>query len=88
MTYRPNETATVLVDHEAAANLLTVCSAPDAKIALVGFNEYAKHLLNWVPEKIVAIYDEEPWKVGIKFRGKEVSPPHLKHNINNIVICD
>jgi hypothetical protein len=88
MSYGVHETATVHVDHEALHGMLAQATAPDARVALIGFNEYSKHLLNLAGDHVVAIYDREPWKVGIQFRGKTVIPSDQKVEVNKIIVCD
>ena len=88
MEYSPADTATVLVDHEALTNMLNTCSQPGIKAALIGFNEYSKHLLNLVRESIVTVYDQDEWKTGICFQGCKVAPSSVKFDINIIIICD
>jgi hypothetical protein len=72
MNYPVTSTPTVLIDHEAMHNLHSRCSMAGARVALIGFNEYAKHLINLCGENIVCVYDPEDWKIGISFRGKAV----------------
>jgi len=88
MSYRVTDTASVLVDHEALTGMLNACTELNTQAALIGFNEYSKHLINLIPENIVAIYDEEEWKHGINFRGIRVAPSNEKFSVNKIVVCD
>ena len=88
MNYRVTETATVLVDHEALTGMLNACAEPGTRAALVGFNEYSKHLLNLSSENIIVVYDEAEWKQGIKFRGITVASPNVRFDINKIIICE
>jgi predicted O-methyltransferase YrrM len=88
MSYAVHETPTVLIDHEALAGMLAVAQKPGARLALIGFNEYSKHLLNLAGDSIVAIYDREPWKIGIRFRDKVVSAPDQTFDITDLVLCD
>lgn len=88
MTYAVHETATVACDHEALAAMRREIEAPGVRVALIGFNEYSKHLLNWHSDKIVAIYDEEEWKVGIRFRDREVVSSNEKFEIDLLVVCE
>lgn len=78
----------MLIDHEALSGMVNMCSVPGARIALVGFNEYAKHLLNLCGNNIVTIYDEDASKIGIRFRGKSVAPASERHEITQIVACE
>jgi predicted O-methyltransferase YrrM len=88
MHYKVTDTATVLIDHHSLDEMIRACGAPDCRAVLLGFNEYSKHMLNLIGDKIVAIYDPESWKIGISFRGIEVMPFNLTVDANLIVVCD
>lgn len=86
--YGVSETATVVCDHEALNNLLFQVQQPGTRAVLIGFNEYSKHLLNMCSENVVAVYDEEDWKVGIRFRDREVIAPSDRRDANLIAVCE
>lgn len=88
MNYSITSTPTIFVDQEGLQNLYARCSRTDTRVALIGFNEYSKHLVNLCGENIVGIYDPEDWKIGISFRGKRVLPRTSVVNINLIAVCD
>lgn len=88
MSYKASETATVLVDHQSLDEMLLACSGDDIKAVLIGFNEYSKHLLNLIGEKVLAIYDQDQWKIGITFRNKEVVGADIILEANLIVVCE
>jgi predicted O-methyltransferase YrrM len=73
--YPVSSTPTVFVDHEQLAFLLNHLSQPDSKAVIVGFGEYAKHLVNYHADRIAIIYDPRPEMDGITFRGVPVSAP-------------
>ncbi|WP_458425020.1 TylF/MycF/NovP-related O-methyltransferase [Methylorubrum extorquens] len=85
--YSVTQTPAVFVDWEALDNIVNACNQPGQSVALVGFNEYSKHILNLHPDKVAAIYDAEEWKVGITYKGVTVSPPTEKHSVTKIVCC-
>jgi hypothetical protein len=70
------------VDHEALNNLMAHCGQPGVRAALVGYGEYAKHLINLIPEKIVAVYDPDPKLQGIHYHGIPVI------GLNDTVECN
>lgn len=51
--------------------LSTIVSSHE-RVALMGFSEFAKHLVNMHPGKIVAIIDADPLLNGVTFRGIKV----------------
>jgi hypothetical protein len=55
--------------------------------ALVGFGEYAKHLINLHPKNIVAVYDPDERLHGIHYRGIPVLPLDMKVECNLIACC-
>lgn len=77
-----------LVDHQGLQNLYNFCSKNGARVALIGFNETAKHLVNLCGDHIVGFYDAAAWKVGITFRGKPVAGAREKLDITHIAVCD
>ncbi|MFX9532714.1 hypothetical protein ABTO68_19165, partial [Acinetobacter baumannii] len=68
-TYTVQQTPSNIVDHEHLAYLLHHLGQEDVRAVVVGFGEYAKHLVNAHPNRIAAIYDPRPMLNGIKFRG-------------------
>ncbi len=75
-------------DRHAVQELYTFCSTENARVALIGFNECAKHLVNLCGDNIVGFYDPAAWKTGITFRGKPVVGTADKLNITHIAVCD
>jgi predicted O-methyltransferase YrrM len=88
MSYSVSDTPGVFVDHGALYDMTACVSQPGTRAALVGFGEYAKHLINLHPDNIVAVYDPETWKTGIKFRGVPVIGMPDKVDINLIIVCE
>lgn len=76
------------VDHVGMQHLFDYCSQEGARVALIGFNECAKHLVNMCEDKIVGIYEQAEQKLGINFRGKQVVGPQEMLEINRIAVCD
>lgn len=70
--YPVSSTPTCYVDHEQLAYSLNCLSDPNAKAVLVGFGEYAKHLVNYHSDQIAAIYDPRSEMDGVVFRGTSV----------------
>jgi len=90
MAYAISDTPTVFVDHEALHDLVQACGAPEIRAVLVGFGEYAKHLVNLCPEKIAAIYDPNPLFVNrsVSFRGIPVLDLPGRVEANLILGCE
>ena len=88
MSYPVSSTPTIYVDHDALRHLLERCAEPNTKAILVGFGEYAKHLINLCPASIVAVYDPDPILKGIKFRDKPVVDIPDIFDANLIVGCE
>ena len=76
------------VDHVGMRHLFDYCSQEGAKVALIGFNECAKHLVNMCGNNIVGIYEQAEGKLGINFRGKRVVGLREMLEINRIAVCD
>lgn len=87
MTYTPADAITYLVDPEALAALVREARAPGARVALVGFNEYSKNVINLAPEAVVGIHDRAPWMHGIRFRGVPVVPLEHRTDATKIIHC-
>ncbi|MGY5780750.1 TylF/MycF/NovP-related O-methyltransferase [Rhizobium sp. LEGMi135b] len=89
MSYNVSQTPTVFVDHGALANMISKITAPGARVALVGFGEYSKHLINLHPNHIVAVHDPRDWLWGAQFRDVPVlSEQEKASDINLIVVCE
>ena len=78
------------IDAPTLDALFQYCAAqPEtSRLALIGFNEYAKHLVNMFPDRTVGFHDPEPWKEGISFRGKTVAGREETFDATNLVVCD
>lgn len=90
MTYPISSTPGVFVDHEALEHLTQKCTEPGTRAILVGFGEYAKHLINRNPENIVAVYDPSPLYKGkgVRFRGIPVIDLPERVDGNIIIACE
>ena len=90
MTYPVHTAPGVFVDHEALHNLVVACSRADARVVLVGFGEYAKHLINLQGNHIVAVYDPNPLYAGreMHFRGVPIVGDPRKFDANLVVCCE
>ena len=69
-------------------NLYAFCSSEGARVALIGFNEYSKQLVNLCHPNIVGFHDPEPWKHGISFRGKQVLGSSEAFDATHLAVCD
>ena len=67
--YAVTSTPTYLVDHEHLSFLVNQINQPNTRAVIVGFGEYAKHLVNFNRNAVVAIYDPRSELTGIRFRG-------------------
>jgi hypothetical protein len=88
MTYQVADTPTVTVDHIALAELVNRCGQSDSRVVLVGFGEYSKHLVNLLPQHILAIYDPRPIYSGISFRNVPVLQLGDYVGCNLVVGCE
>lgn len=88
MTYSIHSTPTIFVDHEALHGLVAQCGRQGVQAILVGFGEYAKHLVNLHPENIVAIYDPNPLFHGMRYRGVPVIALEETVECNFIAGCE
>jgi predicted O-methyltransferase YrrM len=88
LPYPINSVRQIFTDRQALQDLFTVCSAEGARVGLIGFNEYSKHLVNLCGDNIVGIYDPAAWKTGISFRGKLVAGSDEKLDITQLAVCD
>ena len=85
--YPVSSTPTVFVDHEHLSFLLNAFVKHETKAAVVGFGEYAKHLVNHHAENIAAIYDPRPEMNGVRFRGVPVLMPCTKESDINTILA-
>ncbi len=60
------------VKRETLRHLVSFVTPAQSAVALVGFNDYAKHLINLFPDQIAVVLDPDPLYQGISFRGIEV----------------
>ena len=88
MSYPVSTTPRVFVDHGALEEMLRRVSQPNCRAVLVGFGEYAKHLVNLCGENILAIHDPSEWKHGIQFRGVPVVGLKKVDDATVIVACE
>lgn len=70
--YPVSSTPTYLVDQEHLSFLVDRLNKPATKAVVVGFGEYAKHLVNYNRENIVGIFDPRAELRGVRFRGVPV----------------
>ncbi len=88
MSYAISSTPGVFIDHIALSQMADRVSRPGTRAILVGFGEYAKHLINLHITNIVAVYDRDERKNGITFRGIPVIALPQKVDTNLIVVCE
>ena len=88
MSYPISSTPGVYIDHAALSAMSGRVNQPGVRAALVGFGEYAKHLINLHRDKIACVYDPEGWKVGMRYRGIEILNREILSNANLIVVCE
>lgn len=60
------------VHRDTLRHLVSYVTPAYSSVALVGFNDYAKHLINLFPDQIVLVLDPDPAYQGISFRGVNV----------------
>ena len=85
--YPISSTPTVFVDHEHLGFLLHHLGESDARAAVVGYGEYAKHLVNYHADKIAVIYDPRPEMDGVRFRGVPVTLPGAPQSGVNMILA-
>jgi predicted O-methyltransferase YrrM len=78
------------VSHSTLAEMLR--SVPSGRrVALLGFSDYAKHVINNFGDEIVAIFDIDPRFVGFDFRGKRVRHiseiTSIRDQIDDFMVC-
>ena len=88
MPYAINTLPIQFVDPQGLQSLYDYCIKPGQRVAIIGYNESAKHLVNLCGDNIVCFYDPAEWKLGITFRGKPVLGAQEKHDITHIAVCD
>lgn len=61
------------------------------RVALLGFSDYTKHIINNFGDEVVAVFDIDPRFVGFEFRGKRVE--HISNivdagsRIDDFIVC-
>ncbi len=88
MSYPISATPTCFVEHTALAALSERVSQAGVKALLVGWGEYAKHLINLHPANVVAVCDPDKRYWGIKFRGVPLLSLNETVDANLIVVCE
>lgn len=90
MTYPTNSAPGVFVDHEALHNLRQQLETSGTRAALVGFGEYAKHLVNFHRDNVIAIYDPSSrYKgKGAQFRGVPIIDLPETVDANLVLGCE
>ncbi|RVU17119.1 hypothetical protein [Methylobacterium oryzihabitans] len=86
MSYPVHATPTVFVDHEGLANLIRACDETSGPVVLVGFGEYAKHVINLRPDRIAAVYDPNPLYAGREMRFRGVPVVDIPHRVDAALI--
>jgi len=59
------------ISRQTLMDIYKIC-APRRRYCLIGFNDYAKHIINLLPDSLEAIIDDDPRVHGINYRGKTV----------------
>ena len=59
------------VERATLSEMVSALGDQDRRVVVAGFTDYAKHLINLFPDRVVAVWDDEP-VVGIRFRGVPV----------------
>ncbi|KQY71360.1 hypothetical protein ASD52_06675 [Ensifer sp. Root142] len=90
MTYAIEATPSNIVDHAALSQMRSRLTAPGARAALVGFGEYAKHLINWHPDHVSVVYDPREWLQGITYKGAKVvgETAEINPDVNLVLVCE
>jgi predicted O-methyltransferase YrrM len=88
MSYPVSSTPGVFIDHAALSAMSDRVNRPGVRAALVGFGEYAKHLINLHPDSVVCVYDPDEWKVGIRYRAVEIVDRRAMSNATVIIVCE
>ena len=86
--YAPFSAPHVFVDPHGLQQLFDRCSAAGTRVALIGYNEYSKHLINLCGANVVCIYDPHDHNIGIHFRGIPVVDMPTKLDANLLACCD
>ncbi|MHA3914757.1 hypothetical protein [Halovulum sp. GXIMD14793] len=74
------------ISRETLMEIYQIC-VNRRKCCLVGFNDYSKHIVNLLPEKIEAIIDDDPAVLGIEFRGTKVVASSGEFESHVMVVC-
>ena len=85
--YTAAQTPTYLVDHEHLTCLVNALAPEHAKCVVIGYGEYAKHLVNFYKDKIVCIFDPRVIFDGIRFRGVPVTASIGRQEGVNLILC-
>lgn len=90
MLYPISSTPTTIVDHASLFQMEARLKEPGTRAALVGFGEYAKHLVNLHPENVAVIYDPREWVQGVGFKGASVSnlESSPRPDVNLVIACE
>ena len=80
--YPITSTPTYLVDQEHLGFLVDRLNAPNTKAIIVGFGEYAKHLVNYNKSAVAGICDPRPEMHGVRFR--DIPVVALEDEVNGV----
>lgn len=72
--YPITQTSTTLIDQDELTWLYNVAMAHASDVVVVGFNEYAKHLINLTEGRVTAVLDPDPARQGLSFKGVRSLP--------------
>jgi predicted O-methyltransferase YrrM len=79
------------VSHSTLAEMLNLVSQ-GRRVAILGFSDYAKHVINNFGDNVVAVFDVDPRFVGFEFRGKRVQ--HISElrgvsdSVDDFLVCE
>ncbi|KMO33951.1 hypothetical protein VQ03_24195 [Methylobacterium tarhaniae] len=90
MSYPVGATPTVFVDHNGLGDLIRTIDGTDGKVVLVGFGEYAKHIINLRGDRVAAVYDPNPLYAGrgMHFRGVPVVDLPHRVEASKVLGCE
>jgi hypothetical protein len=77
----------VAVEPATLTRLAEFCAAGDRTL-LLGYNDYAKHLVNLFGTRIVGVIDVSGRYEGIEFRGVPVLSPSDWRECDQVLVCD